>query len=98
MGSKLPAKTLNSFREKFDRSVVVPNKIKAALQSLLDEHGPEAWESEGEIIKRSGISMTDMGEFREMFEKHIVKVRERNRDERRIWFGDAKVAAKVRAS
>lgn len=96
MGSKSPAKTLADFKAKFDPDVVVPNKIRAALESLGKEHGPEAWEVESELIKRAVISQTDIGKYRDKFDAHIVKVRERNRDERKIWFVDPKVAAKAR--
>lgn len=95
MATATKGKTLAEFKARFDRSVVVPNKIRAALAALAKE-GPEAWEYEGDIIKRAGISQSDMGLFREEFEKHVVLVRESGRSDRKVWFADAKVAAKVR--
>lgn len=88
-------KTLADFKAQFDPDVVVPNKIKAALASLLKE-GPESWEMEAEIIKRAGISQTQMSAYRGQFEKHIVSARSPGKDGKRIWFADAKVAAKAR--
>lgn len=96
MASKSSGKTLAEFRARFDRSVVVPNKIKAALAALLKEEGAEAWEYEADLVKRAGVSQGEIATYREQFEKHVVIVRETGRNERKVWFADPKVAAKVR--
>ncbi len=90
--------TLDSFRAQFDTNVVVPNKIRAALAALAKE-GPEAWDYELDFIKRAGLSQTQIGMFREQFAKHVVEVRPvgGGKSARKVWFADAKVAAKVRA-
>jgi hypothetical protein len=96
----MASKTLADFKSKFDRDVVVPGKIKAALDGLRKE-GPEAWEYEGDFIKRAGLSQTDMGTYREQFEKHVVIAKEIGKSSsgagRRVWFADPKVAAKIRS-
>jgi len=93
-------KTLADFRSKFDRSVVIPDKIRAALAALAKE-GPEAWEYEGEFIKRAMISQSDMGLYRSGFEEHVVVVKDIGRSTsgngRKVWFADKKVAAKARS-
>lgn len=95
----MASKTLADFRSKFDRDVVVPGKIKAALDALRKE-GPEAWDYEGDFIKRAGISQTDIGLFREQFTKHVVVAKEVGKSTsgagRRVWFWDTRVAAKAR--
>lgn len=87
--------TIADFKAKFDPSVVVPNKIRAALAGMLSE-GPEHWEYELDFLKRADVSPTQFAQFREMFEKYMLVVRESGKCERRVWFGCAKVAAKVR--
>lgn len=90
------AKTVADFRAAHDPSVIVPNKIRKALDAIAAE-GPENWEYEGDLVKRAGISQTQISMFRELFAAHIVETpRARNAAPRRVWFGSAKVAAKVR--
>jgi hypothetical protein len=90
-------KTLADFRNAHDPNVIVPNKIRAALASMLKE-GPEQWEYEGEFIKRADISQTQMGAFREQFIDYIIEAPSTasGRSGRRVWFADSKVAKKVR--
>jgi len=93
---KPKAKTLDDFRANHDRSVIVPNKIKAALAKLL-EIGPEHYEYEADFIKIAGISQADIGLFRDQFLDHVVETPKTHASrEKRVWFGDRKVAAKVR--
>jgi hypothetical protein len=93
---KVQSKTLADFRSTFDPDVKVPAKIKEALASLLAE-GPEAWEYEADFIKRVGTSTTLFAKYRDQFAKHFVTVRiEKSGSAKNIWFGDFKVADKVR--
>lgn len=94
---KSTGKTLADFRSKYDRSVVVPNKIRTALQALLKQEGPQAWEMEGDFVKRAGVSQADISKYREEFVKHVVVVREAGKSERKVWFADARIASQVRA-
>ena len=95
--AKPAAKTLDDFRAAHDKNVIVPNKIRAAL-SALEKEGAENWEYELDFLKRSGLSVTDLATFRSQFEAHIVEAASTHgRSAKRVWFGNAKVAAKVRA-
>ncbi len=93
---KTQAKSVADFKALFHEDVKVPAKIKAAIASLAAE-GPEAWEYEVDFLKRAGVSTTQLAAYRGQFEKFFVAVREtRGKSERRVWFGDSKVADKVR--
>ena len=90
------AKTLEDFRAAHDKNVIVPNKIREALAQL-QKVGPEHYEYENEFIKLAGISQTDMGMFRDQFSDYFLETPRTNGGrQRRVWFGDKKVAAKVR--
>lgn len=91
------ARTLAEFRAVHDRNVVIPDKIKAALAELL-KIGPEHYEYESEFIKRAAISQSDIGAFREQFADHVLeaKIPGKGSNARRVWFGDKKVAARLR--
>lgn len=95
--ARKPAKTVDDFRAAHDRNVIIPNKIRAALAELVKE-GPENWEYEIDFLKRAGISTTDLALFRDQFSEYIVETPNSSRSRgKRVWFGSAKVAAKVRA-
>lgn len=94
--AKAAAKTLNDFRAAHDRNVIVPSKIRAALEVMVKE-GPENWTYEADLLKRAAISTTDLAMFRDQFEAHIVEAAgSSGRNAKRVWFGSAKVAAKLR--
>jgi len=91
------AKTLADFRASHDKSIIIPNKIKAALAAMLKE-GAEQYDYEVDFMRRAGISSTDMGQFRQMFEQdHVVNVGT-ERAPKRVWFADPKVARKARGA
>jgi hypothetical protein len=90
------AKTIADFRTLHDMNVIVPNKIRAALESMLKE-GPEQWDYEGDFIKRAGISTTQVNQFRDQFTPHVIEAgRTNGRSGRRVWVADAKIAKKLR--
>lgn len=93
--AKSAPKNLDSFRSVYDKSVVIPNKIKSALEAMLKED-PEHWETEQDFIKRAGVSTTDLAAYRDQFEKHIIEARATGRSAKRIWFGSTKVASQAR--
>lgn len=97
MAAKKPPKTLADFKAAYDPNVRIPAAIRAAIASLLAE-GREAWEYDADFIRRCGpgVGNTNMTAYRDTFAKHIVKVREKGKNEKMIWFGDAKVATKAR--
>lgn len=96
MASKT-AKTLADFKAAYDPNVRIPTQIRAALASLQAE-GKEAWEYEMDFIRRCGerVGNVQLTAFREMFADYQVKVREKGKNDKVIWFGDPKVAAKAR--
>lgn len=96
MSAKKQARTVTDFRAAHDPNVIVPSKIRKALEAILAE-GPENWEYEGDLVKRAGISQTQISMFRDMFITHIVDAPgSRSSTPRRVWFGSPKVATKVR--
>lgn len=91
--SKSTVKTLDDFRAAHDKNVIVPTKIKAALEAMLKE-GPENWHYEADFIRLAQISQTDMGMFRDHFSEHVVETS--GKSAKRVWFADPKVAQRVR--
>jgi hypothetical protein len=82
-------RTLDEFCNNHDKKTLVPRRIKTALEQLGD-----SWEYEKEFIKRCQISQTEMGQFREGFNEHVVELGGRN--SRRVWAGTVKFAKKLR--
>jgi hypothetical protein len=92
------ARTVADFRENFDKDVIIPRKIQAALDAMLKE-GAENWEYDADFVKRAGVSQSDMGRYRAQFEKHVILTANVNkRGPRKVWFASAKVAAKLRGN
>jgi hypothetical protein len=87
-------KDLSAFRAAHDRSVIVPNKIRAALAELEKAEGAEAWEYEAEFIRRAKISQADIGAYRDGFSAHVVETI--GNKGKRIWFAQVKVARTAR--
>jgi hypothetical protein len=92
--AKAAKKNLDSFRSIHDRSVTVPNKIKAGLAALRKADGAEGWEYEADFVKRAGLSQTDLGAYRGQFEAHIVETK--GKSAKRVWFADPGTAATAR--
>jgi hypothetical protein len=90
------AKTLEDFRAAHDPNVIVPSKIQAGLAAILKE-GPENWDYEVDFLRRTGLSVTQLATFRDQFAKYIVEApATHGKTVKRCYFGDAKVAAKLR--
>lgn len=88
--------TLASFKSAHDPSTRHAEKIKQGLKSLAAE-GKEAWENEGEFIRRCGMATHQFADFREQFKAYWVDVpRTGGSQVKRAWFGNPKVAAKAR--
>lgn len=88
---KASKKTLDDFRAVHDKAFVVPNKIKAGLEAL----GKYGWEYEAEFIKICGVSVVDIGRFRDEFEDFYVIVGG-ERTGKRVWAGSKVLAEKMR--
>lgn len=84
---KRPGKTLAEFRLTYDKATIVPAKIKAGLKAL-----GGGWEYEVQFAKLAGVSLADLGMFRDQFAAHVVSLRE----SRRAWAGTAAVANQMR--
>lgn len=95
VAKKPVGKSLADFRAAHDKNVIVPARIKKALEEMASESS-ENWCYENDLIKRAGISQTDMGLFREQFAEHIVETGGHN--SKRVWFALVKVAEKARGT
>jgi hypothetical protein len=96
MTTKKAAKSLADYRNLYDANVIVPAKIRKALDSMLAA-GKESWEYEGDFIQLAGISTTQLGQFRDAFSAHVVETpAQSKRASRRVWFADPKVAKVAR--
>lgn len=80
-------KSIADFRSAYDKSFIVPKRVKAALAEL-----GAGWEYEVDFAKMAGISLRDLGMFADQFAPHVIQVREG----RRIWTGSKKVADQMR--
>jgi hypothetical protein len=94
---KSKSKTIADFRAIHDKSVVIPNRITAALAKMAEE-GPEQWEYEIEFGRRAGIGGQDLARFRETFTEHLATVRAAHGGVKYIWFATKAAAAKARQS
>lgn len=92
---KAAPRTVASFRAEHDKDVIVPNKIRKALEAILAE-GPEHHEYETEFVRRASVSIGELAAYRNQFEDHIVEAPHQGKASKRIWFGSAKVARKLR--
>jgi len=87
-GSAEKRKTLTSFRELYDRSFIVPKRIKAALKML-----GNGWEYEVDFAKLAGVSLSELSTHRDDFPDNVVQI---GRDGRRAWAGTKSLAAQMR--
>ena len=94
--TKNTTKTVADFRSAHDPNVIIPTKINAALAAMRKE-GPEQWDYEGDFLRRAGINVTQLSRFRDQFSAYVIEASGvNNKAARRIWFGDCKVASKIR--
>lgn len=81
-------KSLADFRNTYDKSTIVPAKIRTAIKAL----GAGGWEYEVAFAKIAGASLSDIGMFRDKFADYIVSLK----DSRRAWAGSASTAKAMR--
>lgn len=89
--AKPVGKTSAEFLKTYDKSTIVPAKIREALDKL-----GKSWLSDLDFMRMAGVSPTDMTHFCDEFEEYVVVVTENGRKGRRIWFGDKTLAAEMR--
>lgn len=81
-------RTLTDFRKEFDKSFIVPTRIKNGLRTL-----GTGWDYEVSFAKLAGVSLTDLAAFRDQFADHIVHL---ERSGRRAWAGSKATADAMR--
>jgi len=80
-------RSLADFRATYDKATIIPAKVRAALKAL-----GSGWEYEVQFAKLAGVSLADLGTFRDGFAEHVVSLREG----RRAWAGTAATAKAMR--
>lgn len=90
-------RTADDFRATYDRNVIVPTKIRTGLAALL-KIGKEHYAKDDEFRSICGLQGAQLAEFRDQFKKHwfITPSIGSSKTPTRVWFGDAKVAARLR--
>jgi len=86
---KRAGRSISEFRELHDRGFIVPRKIKQALAQL----GPDGWDYEIDFARLAGVSLIDLGVFRDQFESHWLVI---GRSGKRAWAGTAATAKRLR--
>jgi hypothetical protein len=81
-------KPLSEFRALYDKSYIVPNKIKSALKELAN-----GWEYEVEFAKTAGVTLSDLHAYREQFIDFVVQI---EKNGRRAWAGSKSLATQMR--
>jgi hypothetical protein len=98
MATKSKARTIAEFKAAHDQTVIIPNKIRAAIEKLA-EIGPEHYEYEADFLRAASVSNNVIGQYRDKFADYWVEIPNPNgggKGTKRVWFGDKKVAARVR--
>lgn len=84
---KVDARSLSEFRNTYDKDTIVPKAVNTALKAL-----GSGWLYEVEFAKLAGLSLKDLGLYRDRYAEHIVVIR----DHRCVWVGKATVAEEMR--
>lgn len=93
--TKKAGKTLDDLRALHDRSVLIPNRIKATIEKLAEVSWQEwAYESDFLSISTPRISTKDLSDFRDRFKDFWAEMPPTNgrRDARKVWFATKKAA------
>lgn len=90
------AKSLDVFRNLYDKSVIVPAKLRAGLAKLINnEDGGPGYEEDAVFLKSCGLRPQDVTPFLEQFAEYIVMVPQ-NGHQQRKWAQTPEFAAKLR--
>ena len=81
-------KSLADFRATYDKDFIIPQRIRAGIKAL-----GAGWEYEVAFAKLAGVSMNDLGNYREQFADYVVTLK---RDGKRAWAGTAGMAKAMR--
>lgn len=93
--AKKNGKTLDDLRAIHDRSVVVPNRIRAAIAKLAEE-GWENWAYDSDFVKllTPGIAPKDLSDYRDQFADFwaVMPATNGQRDAKKAWFATTDAA------
>lgn len=97
MAVRPKARTVGDYRATYDLDVIVPNKIRAGLAELL-KIGPEHYEFDEGFRSLCGLQAAQLSAYRDMFRNHwfFPPTTNGHKNPKRVWFGNAKVAARLR--
>ena len=97
MPMKIKARTVADYRAAHDKDVIIPNKIRAGLARLL-AIGPEHYADNEEFRALCGVQAAELATYRNQFARNwfIVAGTNRSKTPKRIWFGNPKVADRLR--
>jgi hypothetical protein len=73
-------KKIEDFRRLYDKDLIVPEKIKAAIKKL----GVDGWEYEKDFVRMAGVRTADLAEYRDQFADYWITI---TKDSRRVWGG-----------
>ena len=82
-------KSIADFRAQHDKSFIIPKRIKEGLAML-----GSGWEYELAFAKLAGVSLGDLGNYREQFAEFYIVI---GRDSKRAWTGSKATAEAMRA-
>ena len=91
------ARTIAQFRALHDKNVIIPNKIRKALERLR-EIGPEHFVYDEEFRQLCGIQGAELAAYRDQFARHwfMTVGLTKSKNDKRVWFGNSKVADRLR--
>jgi hypothetical protein len=79
-------KSVDQFRDLYDKDTIIPRKIEAGIASLGD-----GWVYESEFSRLAEVSHSQLSTYREGYLDHVVQT-----PDKKIWVGDVKIAQKMR--
>jgi hypothetical protein len=103
VSAKPKPRTVDDFKAAHDKDVIIPAKIRAGLAKLL-EVGPQHYEYDEGFRALCGVQGAQMAAYRDLpeFAKYWFMAPNTrsggDKGEKRVWFGDSKVAARLRKS
>ncbi len=87
-GHGVKGRTIKEFRQLYDKDTIIPQKIKAGLESL-----GSGWLYEAEFMRHCGVRVVDFKAYQEQFAEYMVAV---ENDRRVVWTGSKTVAEELR--
>lgn len=99
-------RSLSTFAAAHNPAIIIPNKIRAALEKMRKDDGDESYAYEFSdstggtpFAKLAGVSIVHLNAYREQFEEHLVEAKQdtgSRRGPRWVWFATAKAAKAAR--